>query len=302
MNMNKQFLLKTLTLSLYLVGVCSHAALFDDEEARRAIARTDQNVRTLETRLRQTEEAVKNQVDALSQLESFRQELAQLRGQVELLQNDVEKLKQTQRDFYTDIDQRLKTVESSQQAINTATAQSTKGTLLSTTLPNATSEAISTDLAAPPLPPIPPASPEIMELLKAWRPSPANEKKQYDAAIGRWKADQHAEAIPMLIYFAMLYPNNPQSPAALYRAGLSARVTKSPALAKDAFEKIIQQYPTNPFAPKALFMLGQVLQEQGDQVGAQRLWKNILTHYPRSEMVDRAKQALKTLPTTKENN
>lgn len=84
----------------------AQAGLFDDTEARRQIMEMRQD---LESRIDTTS---RGQLDLANQNEQLRGEVARLRGQLEVLLNEVESLKQRQRDFYVDLDDRLRKIES----------------------------------------------------------------------------------------------------------------------------------------------------------------------------------------------
>lgn len=97
---------------LALVAAPVHAGVFDDEEARRQIrelrAETLQTVETLRQRI---DGAVKNQLDFANLTESVRADLARLTGQVEVLTHAVESAHKRQQDFYVDLDNRLRKLE-----------------------------------------------------------------------------------------------------------------------------------------------------------------------------------------------
>lgn len=83
----------------------AQAALFGDSEARRQITEIRQDV---DSRLETTS---RGQLELANQNEQLRAEIARLRGQIELLNNEVETLKQRQRDFYVDLDNRVRQLE-----------------------------------------------------------------------------------------------------------------------------------------------------------------------------------------------
>ncbi|MDR2031705.1 MAG: tol-pal system protein YbgF [Azoarcus sp.] len=83
----------------------AQAGLFDDAEARQQIDRLEQE---LQGRI---EIVTNGQLELSSQNEELRTEIARLRGQVEVLLNEVESLKNRQRDFYVDLDNRLRRFE-----------------------------------------------------------------------------------------------------------------------------------------------------------------------------------------------
>ena len=98
------------------------AGLFDDEEARRQIVelrnqidRTAQQLKDTReqanARIDKLEPALKAQIDLANQIEGLRAELAKLRGQLEVLSNDVDATQKRQKDFYVDLDSRLRRLE-----------------------------------------------------------------------------------------------------------------------------------------------------------------------------------------------
>ncbi len=91
----------------------AHAGLFDDAEARRQIVEMRQDLES------QIATARNGQLELANQNQQLRDEVARLRGQLEVVLNEVESLKQRQRDFYVDLDNRLRqleTVAATQQA------------------------------------------------------------------------------------------------------------------------------------------------------------------------------------------
>lgn len=103
-----------------VLAVCSfvplqaHAGLFDDDEARKAIldvrARIDTLRKDMEARVEVKADKTST-LDLLSQNEQMLQEIAKLRGQVEVLTNEISTAQQRQKDFYVDLDNRLRKVE-----------------------------------------------------------------------------------------------------------------------------------------------------------------------------------------------
>lgn len=110
------------------------AALFDDDEARRAIldlrAKVEAMRNELNTRLDAKSDKTST-LDLIGQHDQTMQEIAKLRGQVEVLSNDVSNLQKRQKDLYVDIDTRLRKLEPRQVTIDgkeEAVAQSEQST------------------------------------------------------------------------------------------------------------------------------------------------------------------------------
>lgn len=92
----------------------AHAGLFDDEEARRAILDMRDRIEAVRADLsaRLENKADKSgALDLSGQNEQLRQEVARLRGQIEVLSNELRNTQQRQKDFYVDLDARLRKLE-----------------------------------------------------------------------------------------------------------------------------------------------------------------------------------------------
>jgi tol-pal system protein YbgF len=92
----------------------ARAGLFDDDEARRAILEIRNKVDTLQRDMNarlDTKTDKTGTVDLVNQNEQLHQELAKLRGQIEMLTNELANAQQRQRDFYVDLDNRLRKIE-----------------------------------------------------------------------------------------------------------------------------------------------------------------------------------------------
>jgi len=100
---------------LALASSVSHAALFEDDEARRAILeirqRIDQMQQSSQRAGDDSAQLRRSLLDLQSQIESLRGELADLRGQNEKLRRDVSDLQQHQKDIAKNVDDRLRQFE-----------------------------------------------------------------------------------------------------------------------------------------------------------------------------------------------
>lgn len=95
----------------------AHAGLLDDEEARKAIvdlrAKVEALAKDLNSRI-DTKADKSGALVMLNQQEQVASEIARLRGQLEVLANDIVTMQKRQKDFYADLDARLKKIEPSQ--------------------------------------------------------------------------------------------------------------------------------------------------------------------------------------------
>lgn len=88
----------------------AHAALFSDDEARNAILEMRKRLDNMQSEINVKADKASS-LDLVNQNEQLRQEIARLRGQIEVLTNELANQQKRQKDFYTDLDNRLRKVE-----------------------------------------------------------------------------------------------------------------------------------------------------------------------------------------------
>jgi TolA binding protein trimerisation len=111
-------------LSVTLFTGAAHAGLFDDDEARKAVntlnaaqktdkAANEAQFARIDANIKSIENSVKNLglVELAGQIEGLKSEIKALRGQNEVLANSIETTQKKQRDFYLDLDSRIKRLE-----------------------------------------------------------------------------------------------------------------------------------------------------------------------------------------------
>ena len=116
--MRKRSIRATLAgVALLVAANAAHAALFDDEEARRRIEATSQRMtvmqRQIEDRLALLEQQAKSGglADLATQIQLLQGDIAKLRGQLEVVTYELEQSQKRQRDLYVDLDSRLRKIE-----------------------------------------------------------------------------------------------------------------------------------------------------------------------------------------------
>ncbi|HEY4542359.1 MAG TPA: YbgF trimerization domain-containing protein, partial [Noviherbaspirillum sp.] len=93
-----------------LAPLAAHAQLFSDDEARRAILQLRERVNAMQSELNAKMDKT-GSLDLNNQNEALRQEIARLRGQLEVLSNELANVQKRQNDFYADLDARLRKLE-----------------------------------------------------------------------------------------------------------------------------------------------------------------------------------------------
>src|SRR5690349_13323449 len=97
----------------------ARAGLFDDDEARRRIESLRQELsqqgKDNEARIQRLEESIRNigVIELVRQIDALNAEIARLRGQLEVVSNENAQIQKRQRDFYLDLDSRMKRLEGS---------------------------------------------------------------------------------------------------------------------------------------------------------------------------------------------
>jgi len=257
------------------------AGLFDDEEARRRIDNLRQELaqqgKDNEARIARLEESIRNigVVELLRQLEQINTEIARLRGQLEVLSNENQQVQKRQRDFYLDLDSRLKRLEGS--------GASSPG---ATTAPPAAS-------SAPAAGTKPSATSDSGPAPRSSAPAdPAREMKAYDTASNLFRRNDFASAVDAFRAFVKDYPQSQLAPNAGYWIGISYANLKDYRAALAAQEEVLARYPQSPKAPDALLAIAAMQVEQGDLGSARNTLEDIIARFPATEAAGKARTRL----------
>ena len=280
-----------------LVALAAYAAapaaagLFDDEEARRRIemlrSELSQQGRDNEERIAKLEERIRNigVVELLQQLEQLNAEMARIRGQLEVLANENQQLQKRQRDFYLDIDSRLKRLET---VAATATPPAPPAGEAAAAPPAGTAGfgppppgGAPADAAAPPK--------------AASREEQAREVRAYDAASNLFRRNDFASAIDAFRAFLKDHPGSQLAPNAGYWIGISYANLRDYRSALAAQEEVLKRYPQSPKAPDALLAIAAIQAEQGDSGSARNTLEDIIARFPGSEAAGKARTRLAAL-------
>lgn len=110
---------KSLSLGLMLFSLSAHAALFDDTEARKKIldveakglANHEAQAADIEDLKKRITVQSQGMLDLQNEIELLKQEVAQLRGSLEVANHALETADQRQKDLYADTDARIRKLE-----------------------------------------------------------------------------------------------------------------------------------------------------------------------------------------------
>lgn len=273
--------------ALIAIAAPAHAGLFDDEVARKQIV--DQQKRSeelgkqseaLAARMAKVEESLKIQpvLELAGQLELLRQELGQLRGQIEVLGHNIEGTGKRQRDMYVDIDSRLRRLE--QSGVDPATA-----------VPPAAG-------IAPTVPAATPGKPAAAVASTAAVSRPAADgadARMYEAAQNQRRIGNYRGAIVAFQSFITQYPKSELAPRAQYWVGDSYYNLRDFKSAITHQQKLVSSYPDSATVADALLNIASSQMELGDTVTARKTLDGLVSRYPTSDAAAKAKRRLATL-------
>ena len=254
----------------------SRAGLFDDDEARRRIEQLRKELAQQgndnEARIAKLEELIRNigVVELVRQLENTNAEIARLRGQIEVLANENQQLQKRQRDFYLDLDSRMKRLEGA-----SATAVTTPPV---TDVPATATTAAAGTVARVPT-----------------KEDQAREMKAYDAASNLFRRNDFRSAIDAFRAFVKDYPESQLAVNAGYWIGISYANLRDYRNALSAQQDILTRHPQSAKAPDAMLAIAAIQIEQGDAGSARNTLEDIIARYPASEAAGKARTRLAAL-------
>lgn len=254
---------------LMSVALLSAAPLFAaDQRPAPVVTSTVPDTDTLEARVTKLERLMQGQAltDMLLRVQQMQQELQRLRGDLEVQANEINGLKQRQRDLYVDIDRRLRQIETSAQATPTSAAP--------------TSGAMPGGVAPAPA-----------------GGSPEQERVAYSQAFDKLKDGRYDEAITLFRGVLANYPNGKLSDNAQYWLGEANYVTRRYREAVDEFSKVITHYPQSPKVTDALLKLGFSYYELGDWAKSRENLEQVVARAPQSASAALANSRLQKMKT-----
>lgn len=255
---------KSLFVGLCFFVLTSHAALFDDTEARKKILDVEAKGQTAHDAQAAEIEDLKKRVTVQSQglldmqgeIELLVQEIAQLRGSIEVANHALETSENRQKDLYADTDTRLRQLEGGSEA----------------------SPVDGGDGEAPTL--------EQSEDVQA-----------YHAAYKLSQNAKHKEAFAAYDDFIKTYPDSGLMPDALYGLGYSQFALKSYKSSIASQQKMLKTYPENKKVPNAMYSIANSQIQLGQVKSAKKTLSNLIANHPDADVIPNAKKRLKVLET-----
>lgn len=302
----KKLILASLLIVTAGFAAQGHAALFDDKEARKKIleleatsisqhqvtqadlAALKKTQQIIEQRLLEIEAITKGQglLDMQNQIEGLKQEVAKLKGELELASHNVNLTQQRQKDLYGDADARLRKLEQGQPATNASANPNPN--------PVAAAEAPPANVAAPVSP--------VAAAPVASTPEPAKNSQEYqllELAHGLAKEAKYKDAFNTYDKFLKDYPNSAYAADAMYGLGYAQFALKNYKSAMATQQKLLDAHPDSPRAADALFNMANSQFQLGMVPAAKKTLRDLLAKYPNSEVIPAAQKRLKALDAIK---
>ncbi len=248
------FMLKQRALILLVLcfAAPAQAGLFSDDDAREQIKQLEARVLALEDVLKQQ---TKSNMDLQGQIESLSGEIRKLRGQNEEIAHGLQGAEKREKDFYVDLDTRLRRFETIDNAPQTGS---------DTAATAAPVDANDTSL----------------------------ENRAFETAYGLFKGGSHANAIKAFQEFVKKYPESVHVPNANYWLGMAQFALKDYKGASATYQNLLKAFPGIPRAAEVLFNIAGCQQELKQTADAQKTLKQLIAKYPTSEAATKAKKLL----------
>ena len=258
-NIHAMAWLRAALLAAAGLGAALHAqaALFGDDEARKAILdlrqKVDDNARAAEQRqaeqaARQSEENAQLRralLDLQSQIDALKAELARLRGQDENLAREVAELQRRQKDVLQPLEERLRRLEPQKVSVD------------------------GRDFVAEPA-----------------------QVREFDAALAVFRKSDFAAAQTAFDDFLRRYPQSGYRPSALFWLGNTQYLARQYREAIASFRGLISAAPDHARAPEALLAIANCQVELKDNRAARKSLEELLKTYPESEAAVAGKDRL----------
>ncbi len=261
----------TLFVGLSLFALTSHAALFDDKEARKKIldveATAKANNDAQQTQINELKKKLsaveslqtQNAQDLQGQIEQLKQDNAQLKGDLELAQHNLEQAQQRQKDLYADTDARLRKLEGA-----------------ATPAPGAAA-------------PIVPSAPPVEE----------KDVKAFADADALSKSAKYKDAFTAYDAFLKEYPTSKLVPDALYGMGYAQFALKNYKSSIATQQKVLDLHPESVKVPDAMYNMANGQIQLGQVSGAKKTLRDLIAKFPNADVTPNAQKRLKMLESIK---
>jgi tol-pal system protein YbgF len=223
----------------------AHAGLFDDDEARKAVLDLRTKADNLTSQMAAAQRTI---IDQSNRLDQLNQQVATLRGQNEDLANQVSMLQNQQKDYYADLDGRLKKLEPQQQTIDgtQGLVQPGETDSFNAALQQFRNGDFKGSAAA------------FKDFISKYPQSPYQPTAQYWLGNALYAQRDYKGSNTVLQNVVKNYPTNPRAPEALLAIANNQIEQGQKTAARKTLEQITSQYGSSDVAQAAQSKLGQL--------------------------------------------
>jgi len=246
-------------------------------------------------------------LDMLQQIELLQQEIAKLRGEIEVNNHVIEQMKNRQRDLYTDIDRRLQSIETPATGNQSPTVKApdtnppleTLGQIETVTPPETQDQAqaetlaltldettiqtqphtVSSTVSAGSTPNKALSEPES-EPVKKTESDEVQIQAEYQQAFKLLKQSQYDQAIKAFDTFLKAHPKNRYSDNAQYWMAEALYVKRQYEDAIKEYNNLVTNYPDSQKVPHGLLKIGYSYQELGKPDEAKLWYTDVKQRFP----------------------
>jgi tol-pal system protein YbgF len=237
-------------------GTGASAALFEDDEARRAILELRQRTEAQRIASERQAEELRSEnsqmrrslLELQTQIESLRGEIARMTGQNETLMREIADIQRRQKDIVQGVEDRLRKVEPSKVSVDG----------------------------------------------REFIADPA-EAREFEAALAVFRKGEFAAAQRAFEDFIRRHPQSGFHATALFWLGNSQYANRDYKGAIGNFRALLTASPDHPRAPEAVLSIANCQIELKDNAGARRTLDELVKAYPQSEAAVAAKERLARL-------
>ncbi len=280
-------------------------ALFEDEGARKKLNDIQDQLNALQSSIEfeikekfnsfeKSNKIDPKLINSLSErLNTLFDDLAKLRGEVEVLTYSVQTSEERQKVLYKELNDRLLQIENSalkiENNVNSAESSPKNQPLTQNNL------IIQEDEELPEIDPQPiPQAADLPPLVDK-----NIEYQEFEDAKKLITATKYKEAFEALDKFVVNYPSSELLPEAKYNLGYTQFALRNYKAAINTFNKIVLEYPDNPIAPNSLYQVSNSQIQLTRITKAKQTLRTLIKKYPNADIIPSAKKRLKDLESIK---
>jgi tol-pal system protein YbgF len=243
-------------ICLFVASSPAMAGLFSDDDARKQVKLLESRVVKLEQALAAAEadkeQNIRSTLDLQIQMEALNTEVRKIRGQNEEFTHNLQDAEKRQKDFYIDLDTRLRRIEA--------------GANANTPDRSAANREASSDTVG--------------------------ESRAFDAAYAFYKAENYQNAATAFRDFLKNYPQSVHEANVLYWMGNAYFLQKDCKSSVNSYQALIAKYQDHPRVQEAMLNIADCQVNLNSKAAAKKTLKQLISQFPGSDASEKAKKRL----------